>query len=105
MESASETKKTNAGAISSGWAGRSMGVCLPCCAAFSEGLSAMFSGVHTGPGATVHPDPFLYEILRQRFGESMDRSLSGSIVQQFFVALQPCDGTGIYNRAAGFQVR
>ena len=54
LESASEARKTYAGAISSGCAGRSSGVFLPNCATFSRDapLSAALSGVQTGPGAT-----------------------------------------------------
>src|SRR5205823_1069617 len=54
LESASDAKKTYAGAISSGCAGRSSGVFLPNSATLSGGAasSTALSGVHTRPGAT-----------------------------------------------------
>ena len=52
LESALDAKKTKAGAISSGWAGRFMGVSAPCMATSSGALSATLSGVQTGPGDT-----------------------------------------------------
>ena len=45
-------KQTNAGAISSGCAGRWRGASAPCFAALAAGLSTTLSGVQTGPGAT-----------------------------------------------------
>jgi hypothetical protein len=53
LESTFEAKKTNAGAISSGCAGRFIGVLRPNSeTSFGVRLSDGFSGVHTGPGAT-----------------------------------------------------
>src|SRR6266513_4455310 len=39
----------------------------------------------------VHPDPLLDEILRQRFGEGVDRAFGRGIVEQGLLALQSRD--------------
>ncbi len=46
-----EARKTYAGAISAGCAGRPIGACLPNVCV--SGSVAGISGVHTGPGATA----------------------------------------------------
>ena len=49
----------------------------------SAGLSAGFSGVHTGPGRdAVDADAALDEVLRQRLGEGVDRALGRRVVEQ-----------------------
>src|SRR5262249_29391185 len=52
LESASEAKKTNAGATSSGWAGRPCGTHWPCLETRSGSIVLGMNGVHTGPGDT-----------------------------------------------------
>ena len=52
LESAFEAKNTYAGAISSGCAGRPIGVSAPNSDTSSGFWATTFSGVHTGPGAT-----------------------------------------------------
>ena len=70
-ESAFDARKTKAGEISSGCAGRRIGTSDPCSAASSAGLSATFSGVHTGPGAApgaphAHRRFFRIRLLRRQ---------------------------------------
>ena len=48
-----EVRNTYAGAISSGWAGRFIGVSSPNVLTSFVSLSDGLSGVHTGPGATA----------------------------------------------------
>jgi hypothetical protein len=54
LEQLGPAKSTNAGAISSGWAGRFIGVSPPNWATRSLGLVG-FSGVHTSYAVTYRP--------------------------------------------------
>lgn len=52
-EESSLARYTNAGASSTGWAGRPIGALVPCLETRSASNDCAISSVHTGPGATA----------------------------------------------------
>lgn len=52
-DESSDASKTNAGAISSGWPGRSIGTSAPSVVTVSSGNADKITGFQFGPGATA----------------------------------------------------